>query len=526
MRRRVCAAVLCVLLGFALLTPVQVSAQQADKTALVVWMQKDTGAAAQQTKEIIRQVLSAGYACDAVPQARYTAGSAQKYAFVLVAGQDGAAPSDTLLQDLLAYSGRLAWIGPGAGTLFARRSAGTLQAADAVSSVRYRQNGGWQTIGLDASAAVETYAVPQTADVRGTAGTGAFAFSAGPLFYFGLASGLESGPLLRAALQDFLTGFFGLAEQTPAVYFNLDDIYPVSDFSLLTKMGAYLKEKGVPFTFTVMPFYDNAKSSAAASYGNLLRYLESCGGTPVLHLPVFQPMSSGDIPAYTDMESHLAAALGVYAGLGVYPAALEMPEDMLFYTGFTQFLTQTDVLFTTAGDGKDDYVVAASTEDASLPETQTAFQGGAAVAHALRAGASAASAETAADAAAFLQGGRGGMWQIACPSTLSYTSFCALVDSLSSRSVDFGDLSLGSYTVRAGQNTVSRQNGSVTYNGQIVSALPVYPAASAASSARTASSGETAPWFFTLPAVGVMAVLLVALLVNWRKNRNKFLKRR
>ncbi len=337
-------------------------------------------------------------------------------------------------------------------------------------------------------------------------------------------TGLAQDLRLRAAFARFLASAFGREGNESSMVFDLDEIYPVSDFGTVAKMGAYLKQKGIPFAFTVMPFYANAQTSAAAYYGSLLKQLIADGGTPVLHLPVFQGESDSDTPSYSGLDAHLGTALRNYASRGVYPAAVEMTEDALLYSQNTRFLARNSDVFLSKGDGKSAYLLSSGTPDSSLPSDKTSLSAGAAVWRELRVPSSGGDASLYQNALSALND-RYTKTYLSCPSSLSYAAFKTAVDGLVSRHVGFADLSAGSHTVRAKNTVVSQTDGAVTYDGKTV----VYQPSSAASSSSAAASqkkAETGDLPFILPSMGFMALLAAALFINWRKARQKFIQRK
>lgn len=532
MKRQGICVILILLIGVIVGQPVLAAAvRPARGKALVIYEQDRSATEEQQIGEVIRQVLYAGFDCDAVSQNSYTQGTMNAYSYVVVVGMTGKTFSPNVLSDLAGFRGQLGWIGPGLHQLPAMMSI-QMSVTD-TNTLQYLFDGVWKTIGLDHTSSIEAYPARTGSVPSGTLTDAAndqnvYSFSNGSLHYFGLVDGLEENEMLQMALQYFLASFFGSQTVDSALYFNLDYIYPVSDFDTISQMGTYLKAKGIPFTFTIMPFYTNATTSEAGVYGKLLRFLQDCGGMPILHIPVYQPLSANASPTYQAFMTYLQTALKNYKSLGVYPAAIELPEDTLFYADCTRFLTQTSDVFTVQGDGKDAHTMSSSTIDASLTSTLTSYSSGASVARELRVPDDSNSFDSFYHTASFLSNDQYGSWWVSCPTTLSFAKFQTLVNGMSSHQIGFDNFMAGTHTVNIGDSTITQTDGAVTYNGTMV---PYTPSSSGSKKVSSSPSTRTATFkpnnlIFILPSLSFIAILIVAIWINWQKNKQKFIKRR
>lgn len=525
-----CIAIILLVCTAVTVQPVAAAVRPPRGKILVLYEPSHSTAQEQQVEEVIRQVLYAGFDCDAVPQSRYTQGTLNGYSYVLVVGLTQAAFSRNLLSDLSGFRGQLGWVGSGLHQLPAMAPA--QMSLIHANAVQYLFDGTWKTIALNDAASIETYptiagSVPSGTlpDVQNEQNI--FSFSDGSLHYFGLINGLEDNKTLQMAFQYFLASFLGSQTVNSALYFDLDYIYPVSDFNLISKMGTYLKAKGIPFTFTIMPFYTNADTSEASTYGELLRYLQDCGGMPILHIPIYQPLSANSSPTYAALLTYLQTALKNYKSLGIYPAAIELPEDTLFYADCTRFLTQASDVFTVQGDGKDVYTLSSGAIDASLPDTLTSYYSGAAVARELRVPEDNAAFDAFYRTASFLSNDQYGSWWVSCPTTLSFSKFRTLVDGMPSHKLGVNNFITGTHTIDIKENSITYTDGAVTYNGSMIPYTPLSSGPGNVSSSATQSSTfKPRNLIFILPSVAFMAVLAVAIWINWQKNKQKFLKRR
>ena len=81
--------------------------------------------------------------------------------------------------------------------------------------------------------------------------------------------------------------FFGW-QGTPKLYVMIDEVYAFSDLDIFKKTADALHENGLAFIVSVMPVYDSTGYPAFKRWAQLLRYVQSRGGSVVLHDPIVQ----------------------------------------------------------------------------------------------------------------------------------------------------------------------------------------------------------------------------------------------
>ncbi|WMC93728.1 glycan biosynthesis hexose transferase WsfD [Kineothrix sp. MB12-C1] len=69
-------------------------------------------------------------------------------------------------------------------------------------------------------------------------------------------------------------------------YFMLDEVYFFSDLNKLCVWADKLNNNGIPFLVSVMPIYDNLDYPAFLRFAQVLRYMQSRGGTILIHEPL------------------------------------------------------------------------------------------------------------------------------------------------------------------------------------------------------------------------------------------------
>lgn len=95
----------------------------------------------------------------------------------------------------------------------------------------------------------------------------------------------EAGALGAAMLGGVMQRYFGQNENGK-MYVLIDEIYPFSDFYMINATTDALHKNAIPFIFRIMPVYDNLDYPAFLRYAQMLRYVQSRGGTVVIHDPI------------------------------------------------------------------------------------------------------------------------------------------------------------------------------------------------------------------------------------------------
>lgn len=100
-----------------------------------------------------------------------------------------------------------------------------------------------------------------------------------------------------------------LTERTAAghTYFMIDEVYVFSDLNKICGWAEALHENGIPFLVRIMPLYQNLDYPAFLRFTQALRYMQSRGGTIVIHEPLVVTGHIEDEPIEMKMESFLNA---------------------------------------------------------------------------------------------------------------------------------------------------------------------------------------------------------------------------
>jgi len=70
------------------------------------------------------------------------------------------------------------------------------------------------------------------------------------------------------------------------MYVMIDEVYPFDDLDILQLTAQKLYENGIPFMLSLMPVYYNTEYPSFERYTNVLRYIQSIGGSMIMHAPL------------------------------------------------------------------------------------------------------------------------------------------------------------------------------------------------------------------------------------------------
>ncbi len=93
---------------------------------------------------------------------------------------------------------------------------------------------------------------------------------------------LRADDLSAFAVGQLLNSYFGRLDGGE-MYIMLDEVYPFDDLDMLRQTAKKLYENGIPFIVSVMPVYYNTDYPSFRRYVNVLRYMQSIGGSIILH---------------------------------------------------------------------------------------------------------------------------------------------------------------------------------------------------------------------------------------------------
>lgn len=148
----------------------------------------------------------------------------------------------------------------------------------------------------------------------------------------------ESYSLNEKIIYKILTG---KDQKQERVYLLIDKVYPFIDLNAFVDKIDFLYDQGIPFICSVMPVYENENFDAMKRFCEVLRYAQSKGGKIILHSSVFY----GDGISGNDVKSKMDLAQGIYVKYGVYPLALDIPENFLYKEDYKSLIYSSNSLF-------------------------------------------------------------------------------------------------------------------------------------------------------------------------------------
>ncbi|MHB8061974.1 MAG: DUF2334 domain-containing protein [Ruminiclostridium sp.] len=172
--------------------------------------------------------------------------------------------------------------------------------------------------------------------------TGAFAYSKGTIMTGNLSASLcvrsarfsnlavfdSRSALLKAILTQQLALWKWPYENAPnsfAQYIVFDEVYPFYNTQKMMKVIDMMKKLGVPYAITVMPIYQNGEYPAMKHFCEVLRYAQANGAAIFLKAPITNTKK----PILEDTNKRISIAFSAYCSYGVYPIALEAPNNWL-----------------------------------------------------------------------------------------------------------------------------------------------------------------------------------------------------
>lgn len=123
----------------------------------------------------------------------------------------------------------------------------------------------------------------------------------------------EEDGLGAVMLSGLMEEFFGGKAGGGRMYVLLDEIYAFSDLDMLRETADAFHESGIPFLVRAMPIYDNLDYPAFQRFTQALLYVQSKGGSVVLHEPFVREIESES----ENLEDKLDRAQKAFAEGGI-----------------------------------------------------------------------------------------------------------------------------------------------------------------------------------------------------------------
>jgi len=135
-------------------------------------------------------------------------------------------------------------------------------------------------------------------------------------------------PLLKAIFTKQLALWKWPYDNAPnsfAQYIIFDDVYPFSNTEKMMDVINMMKEMGIPYAITAMPIYQNGEFPAMKHFCEVLRYAQANGAAIFLKAPIMNTNK----PTVEDINNKISIAFTAYCSYGIYPIAIEAPNNWI-----------------------------------------------------------------------------------------------------------------------------------------------------------------------------------------------------
>lgn len=156
--------------------------------------------------------------------------------------------------------------------------------------------------------------------------TASLCLSSGRFSYLGLFS--SKSDILKAVFSDQISRWKWPYENMPnsyPQYVIFDNVYPFFKGEKMLEAIDLMTDKGIPYSIAVSPVYQNTEYPAMKHFCEILRYAQSKGAVIVLKAPIINT----DTPVLEDINGKLTTAITAYNNFGVYPLAIEAPDNWI-----------------------------------------------------------------------------------------------------------------------------------------------------------------------------------------------------
>ncbi len=134
--------------------------------------------------------------------------------------------------------------------------------------------------------------------------------------------------ILKAAFSEQISVWKWPFENQPnsyPQYIIFDNVYPFFNSEKLMEVVRLMDKMGVPYSITVMPVYQNTEYPAMKHFCEMLAYAQSKGASIILKAPLINT----EKPSLEDINKKITTAITSYNNYGVFPIAIEVPNDWI-----------------------------------------------------------------------------------------------------------------------------------------------------------------------------------------------------
>ncbi|MDF2985001.1 MAG: hypothetical protein K0R50_511 [Eubacterium sp.] len=146
--------------------------------------------------------------------------------------------------------------------------------------------------------------------------------------FTGIAVFDSENDILKAVFSEQISKWKWPYENLPNSYpqhIIFDNVYPFFNTQKMLKVIELLDQKGIPYSITVIPVYQNSDYPAMKHFCEVLRYAQSKGAAIILKAPQINTSK----PVLEDINQRISTAVTAYIKYGVYPIAIEVPDNWI-----------------------------------------------------------------------------------------------------------------------------------------------------------------------------------------------------
>ncbi len=146
--------------------------------------------------------------------------------------------------------------------------------------------------------------------------------------FTGIAVFDSESDILKAVFSDQISRWKWPYKNLPNSYpqhIIFDNVYPFVNNQKMLKVVEMLEQKGITYSITVMPVYQNSEYPAMKHFCELLRFAQSKGASIILKAPLINTAR----PVLEEINKRISTAMSAYVNYGVYPIAIEAPNNWI-----------------------------------------------------------------------------------------------------------------------------------------------------------------------------------------------------
>lgn len=322
---------------------VNVKAEDNKKIAIIYDYYNEYGSNENKLISLVNIILTCGREVDIIRTNKYDNVDLNKYDNLIVLCNENSQLSNDILSALSKYNRRIIWIGKNFNQLINKKE---------ISSVKYQGNltgtialkGNSGNYKINNSAYISIFKIEESKNENGFNYVGSkdemsFFIKVENLIYFPYFSYNDiSYSILRKEIYNIINN---TSVKDSKKYLLIDKVYPFINLNEFVSKIDFLHDNGIDFFCSIMPVYDNSDFDAMRRFTEVLKYAQDKGGKMILH---YSELFGIDIPG-NEVEAKMELGNKNYVKYGVYPLALDIPEEFLYKDDYKSLIQKSDTIF-------------------------------------------------------------------------------------------------------------------------------------------------------------------------------------